>query len=162
MRFLPLAITLATVGCQHVDAQVSPSAPRTCQANRGAYCIEDVGLTIQIVMERPNQSRLTVFEDAWRTKPLVLIEPNSCRRVKSDTVKLMSYDKSRNFHILRVRLAGNGGCDLTIRAYTEPGDGLGWALSTALTQIRACQQKPCTGPVIGGVIRQAIPSRLQE
>lgn len=152
---IALLIMWLICGCQTYRQRVFASAPRTCQEIRGAYCIENVGLTVE-KSTKYNQTELVVYEDQWKQNPLVILEESSCKKSKSNMVKIINYNKKVVPNELTVRLVKNGGCDLVLRAGSPQDSGLGWALSTALTEIRACQRRPCEGPVIGGIIRQSI------
>ena len=153
--FLPLLFSACSVSS--VPPLPVPSAPRTCALVRGAYCIENVGLAISPEQGSGGTNRVIIYEQHWQARSLVITEPESCERVLSDTVQLLSSRRTNEALEFRVRLATNGSCDLTMTVGNEVVDLAGNGFFTAMTQIRACRTRPCEGPVIGGVLRGAIP-----
>jgi len=140
---------------------LAPSAPRTCDVTRGAYCIERVGLTIEVSRRASRRARLRIYDPAWEEHALSIIEPPTCRRALSDTVRLLSARERHNRLRFVLRLARNGSCDLAITVGSERADPDGYGILTALTQIRACRTRPCAGPVIGGLIRERFGWRFR-
>lgn len=150
-------LVLMSAACQ--AQTVSPaalSAPRVCAAVRGTYCIEELGLTIEETATSASQTMLALHGDDWRDKPLVISEPNGCRRGLADTIELMENTESDGKLRLRVRLRRDGTCDLQISVNNRRTDPLGDGFFAAMTLIRACYETPCTGPVIGSRIRSAV------
>jgi hypothetical protein len=145
-------------GCKSLGEQSRPaaSAPRTCQDIRGAYCIESVGLTVHLQSSSSTKSELLIYEQAWRSTPIRIVEPATCTQSLSDTVEALDFDADPAESRIRVRLAKNGSCDLDIFVGGRRSDPAGNGFFTAMTQLRACRARPCTGPVIGGIIRQKL------
>jgi hypothetical protein len=119
---------------------------------RGAYCIERSGLVIRVERAGAGLSRLTVYEEWWENLPLIIEEPASCLRTLSDTVELMAMSQDDRNLRFTLKLARNNRCNIMITVPNEQRDPAGSAV-TALGQIRTCERRPCTGPIVGANIR---------
>lgn len=154
-------LSASLVGCADLHGTAIPaSAPRTCAVTRGAYCIERSGLVIRIERATPDRSRLTAYQEWWRDFPLTIEEPDSCLRTLSDTVELESMSQDNLNLRFILRLARNNRCNITIIVPNEQRDPAGSAVFTALGQLRACERRPCEGPIVGANIRDSFGWRF--
>ena len=150
------AETSGATGSRDTVRPAAASAPQDCALIRGAFCVQQLGLTIDEAEASAGHSILTIYGEDWRDKALVVSEPNACRRGLADTIELIENSESDGKLLLRVRLRRDGTCDLRISANNRRTDPLGDGFFAAMTLIRACFEAPCTGPVIGRRIRSAV------
>lgn len=140
-----------------------PSAPPpTCEIRQSAWCIaEGAGQIVRRFDEESHDIAWVLSSVARPNAPLVILEPNGCRKGYSDVVAGLDFGDNIRWHgkmwdRVRVRLKRNGSCDLTLLFPPFSGDSLEWAFSVGRALLMACRDEGCTpnGPTPADVTDQ--------